>query len=596
MSGEPFVTRWMVSMTLLLMGWNERKPMNKIPSLPRRPGRKPVTLPFLVLVLLLAASVGCDTVAEISFDIRKFDKVVSPGPAHISSCSEDDTSSQMRFMLLDQSGKVIRPGAQLANGTLDGTSFTANDVTVRDGIIYPVHGRDLVRCDPGKVDEEGNPDPSDCTTAGLDICLAYDPATDDLGEEFAPTSGGDVGLCRTACANDGDCASGSCEGGGCSIQMESDYCSTDADCPSGFECNPLDSTSSLKLCSESTDVTVKAGSLAFLSPPDDNALRALSIIMDNSGSINGKGVTEDDSTVRINRATDPFDARIAASKLFFLNLQNQSYKASTIISVWSFRGETASGVTPHTGDPAAGNPFVVNTQVANNALDQINQASDFGRSNVFIALEEVANNGIELGITRSRAWTIVLFTDGPDDSVVVDPDEEEDTREFARMQWQSNFQRALDAAVEAGATVHIIHLDKALGADGMSELKPDPENAMPFSRDAQGRFGPLAEYAQITCATGGNYIYVRDPAALNEKFDLLTDMLGGMWKVDVSIDTLARATVPNGPYRFGGTLTVSADDSPDSYFMTPLGDESAFGLPDKDDSRGLIFKRQGQDR
>jgi len=570
--------------------------MKKSLSPLQRPGRKSVSLPLLMILLLSAAGAGCDTVAEISFDIRKFDKVISPGPAHVSSCDQDDTTSQMRFILLDQSGRVIRPGAQLTGGALDGNTFTASEVTVEDGVIMPVHGRSLQRCDHLKVDDEGNPDFSDCVTAGLAICAPYDAASDDLGKEFAPTDGGDVGFCRTACTTDAECGRGTCvDSTYCSIKNRSDFCSTDDDCPTGFECTPIDSNSPQKMCSEPTDVTVKAGSLAFLSPPDDNTLRALTVIMDNSGSINGKGVTEDDSTVRIDRATDPFDRRIAASKLFFLNLKNQSYKASTIISVWSFRGETASGVTPHTGSPAAGNPFVVNSDVANSALEQISQASDFGRSNVFVALEEVANNGIELGITRSRNWTIVLFVDGPDDSVVVDPDEDEATRDFARQQWRSNYERALAAVTDAGATVHIIHLDKGLGANGLAVLKPDPENAMPFPRDADGRFGPLEEYAQITCATGGNYIYVRDPSALNEKFDILTDIIGGLWKVDVSIDTLARTSIPNGAYRFGGTLTVNADKTPDSYFFSPLGDESAFGTVDKDDSRGLIFRRQGLD-
>jgi len=573
----------------------------------------------IIITISLCACVQDNSEVATGDDRIFFRTVSSPGLTQGGSCSADDPAVELRFVLLDQVGRVIRTGDALSSGILSGSSFNTADIAILDARLMPVHSRSLVRCDDRKVDEGGNPNPSDCFTAGLDICAPYDANVDDLGKEFVPTDGGDVGFCRTACTTDAECGRAACvDGRYCAITNDGDFCADNNDCPSGFECAPIDSNSSQKMCSVPTTVTVKPGSLAFLSPLDDNTLRAVTIIIDNSGSIHGKGVTEkaasfcvDDDSPYIpdrddidcdDRATDPYDARIAASRLFFLSLRNQSYyNANTISSIWSFRGETASGVTPHTGDPTQGNPFVVNTaggpDGALNALEQIRQASDFGRSNVFLALEQVANNGIELGINDSRDWTMVLFVDGPDDSVVISPDDDEAARESARQRWQSNYERALAAVTEAGATVYIIHLDTALGADGLKVLEPDPENAMPFPRDAEGRFGPLPEYAQIACATGGSYIYVRDPGALLEKFALLTDLIGGLWKVDVSIDTLAGPNIPNGPYRFGGTLTVNADKTSDSFFFSPLGDESAFGVIDEDDSRGLLFKRQrGADR
>lgn len=546
----------------------------------------------LLTLALLGSALGCDTVAEISFDIRKFDRVRSPGLAHVDQCQDSATDSQLRFVMLDQTGLVIPPDAQLSEGSLNTSTFTASNVEVTEGRLYTVNPKGLVRCEvPDPDDEDVDPTAPNvaCAAAGLEVCAPFDAGSDELGE-FAPQ--GEVSFCRPACATNGDCESGTCvDGSYCALAEAPRFCDSDADCPSGtgFTCEELEGNASQKLCTQDTTVEVKSGSLSFISPRTNEERRAITLVMDNSGSLYGKGVVEDDSTVRAARATDLGNNRIAAAKLLTLSINSQPWRPSTVLSLWSFKGETSTGVRPLTG--ANGNPFVLNPSVLSNALDTLRDDSNFGRSNVFIALREVAENTVDLGINAQRRGTVILFTDGPDDSVVVPEDASAEQREAAVAQWEANLEDAIDRLKEADLEVIIIHLDTGIGAAGLLELKPDPLNAVPFPRDADGRFGPLDAYARIACETGGHYMYVTDPRALNERFDLVTDLLGGTWKVDVTVEALERAAVPAGPYRIGGVISVTADGKSDPFFMAPLGDEAAFGTVDKDDTRGVIFKR-----
>ena len=147
---------------------------------------------------------------------------------------------------------------------------------------------------------------------------------------------------------------------------------------------------------------------------------------------------------------------------------------------------------------------------------------------------------------------------------------------------------------DARTKVFIIHLDRAIGSEGLAALAPDPFNPVPFARDAQGRTGPISEYSQIACATGGQYIYVTDPFGLNFYFDLLTDLVGGTWKVDIAIEALD-SVATNGAYRFGSNVSVNLDSRTESFFLSPYGIQTSLGQIETDDSRPVVFKREGLD-
>lgn len=596
-----------------------------------RPGR--ATIALLLLVAGVGVAAGCNTVAEISFEVRKFDRVESGGvAAAVSACQVDDSQVELRFVLLDQEGRVIRPGDRLETEQVDvGTTFRAADVTLETGRIYPTSQKALVSCPAAcqtesdcsnqtgrncvnnyclpTLDPEQNPHEA-CYAYGYDLCTPFnqEEGGDVLGRPFDTSE--NVSFCRTSCATDAECGDGRCaeDGDGtryCTFNLVGDFCDSSGQCDAGFACEPIDGDlMNRKFCTRNTLVEVIPSSLDFVSPlpPDGRAeaFRAIALVMDNSGSLFGRGVAENDRTVKLDRATDPDLFRIAAAKAFLLNLENKEFSQNAVVSVWSYRGSSDVGVKALTGvtdvDPVK--PYVSNLQPAgpaHRALDQLSQAGDYGRSNVFIAVQTVAqnltDNNIDPGV---RHPTIIIFTDGPDDSVEWTPAAGDEQLAQQRARWDANLEAAVTAARSAGAEVFVIHLDTGIGPKGVSVLGPDPANAHPYPLDANGRTGPIAEYARIACETGGQYLYVQDPRALGDVFDLMVNLLGGTWKVDVGVEALATAPL-NGPYRLGAGLTINLDNRNKNTSFSPLGRQTAYGLIETDDSRPVIFRREGLD-
>lgn len=595
-----------------------------------RPRR--ATIVLLLLIAGVAVYAGCNTVAEISFEIRKFDRVESGGiAAAANACQVDDSRVELRFVLLDQEGNVIRPNDRLETEQVQiGSTFRASDVTLETGRLYSTSEKALVPCpascqteadcsnQAGRFcvnnyclptqDAEQNPHET-CWGYGYELCKPYnqEQGGDVLGRSFETSE--NVSFCRASCTGDDDCGDGRCVDDGtgqsyCTFNLVGDYCDSSGQCEAGFACEPIDGDPmGRKFCTRTTNVEVIASSLDFISPTTSSdgrneAFRAVAMVMDNSGSLFGRGVLESDRTVKLDRATDPDLFRIAAAKAFLLNLENKSFSQNTVVSVWSYRGTSDVGVKALTGitDQVPVKPYVSDLRPAgpaHRALDQLSQAGDFGRSNVFIAVQTVAQNLTDNNIDPNvRRPTIILFTDGPDDSVEWTPAAGNEQLAQQQARWDANLEAAITAANGAGAEVFVIHLDSGIGPDGVSVLGPDPGNVHPYALDANGRTGPIPEYARIACETGGQYLYVQDPRALNDVFDLMVNLLGGTWKVDLGVDALANAPT-NGPYRLGAGLTINLDNRNKNASFSPLGRQTAYGLIETDDSRPVVFRREG---
>jgi hypothetical protein len=584
----------------------------------------------MALVVGVAAlwSARCDTVAEISFDIRKFDGIDSSGVANVSACAGDDGRAKLRFVVLDQSGEVIRPNDQLEGVTVNASSFNAGSVSISSGRLYPVTAKELVRCAApcqadrdcesqlGKICMEGfcveNPeqDPdAACLPAGLDVCRPYDAGSDELGNRYQLTGSNAVSFCRASCASDDECGGGSCvqDAGGnyCSLGLRGEFCSGNAECPPGFNCEAIEGDGDGRsFCT--LDTTVRAtGALEFASPQPVGANEqpiAVALVMDNSGSLFGRGVVEDDKTVRSTRATDPTEFRLAAARTFLLNLRRKQFAQNAVVSAWSFRGESDLGVTPLFGDIASipPNPYTARfgqaspTQTPDQvAISDLSRAGDFGRSPVYEAVRVVSQNMIDLGVSGRRAPFIVLFTDGPDDTAIITEGGDEAQRDAALRSWRQRLDEAASVVQEAGARLFIVHLDTGLSADGVAALSPDPLNAAAYGRDSSGRVGPLEEYAQLACQTGGHYLYVTDPSTLTTTFDTLVDLIGGTWEVEVGVESLGQAALFNGAYRLGMDVEVRLDGRNDTYSHNPYGGSVFGGQLDANDTRGVVFRREG---
>ncbi|TVR03096.1 MAG: hypothetical protein EA398_06160 [Deltaproteobacteria bacterium] len=130
---------------------------------------------------------------------------------------------------------------------------------------------------------------------------------------------------------------------------------------------------------------------------------------------------------------------------------------------------------------------------------------------------------------------LVIFVDGPPDP-------------------QDAFQNPETAASvtvraqELGVQIHVLHLDRPFA----------------FGQPGAGRpyTGPVDEYANIACATGGSYSYTREPQSLNSQFIGVSRTMARAFISDLDLQTLLeRQAVPPGRYTLAGQLSVTIGQS-----------------------------------
>ena len=538
--------------------------------------------------------------------IVRFDKLEAIN-ARPAACSSPDRV-QFDFVVLDSDRLSLWPGDVVD----ENDAVRDLQLSVAEGQVSAASPAALIRC-PTACESEADcsnqagrycsagwcastPDaePSArhaaCLAAGLDTCRSL--TTDDPLDVAFAAAASEVAFCRTGCATDGDCTDGDrClqDDAGesyCSLSAPGPYCDDDSGCATGYACETFDAPTRRKACVRQLDVAVVEDSVEFHAPPDREVI---ALVMDNSGSLFGRGVTEDDRTVRLDRATDPDLFRIAAAKGFVLHHAARPSAQGDLMSVWSFQGTTDAGVTPLTGliDGPVVQPYVDNLDPAGPvhiALDRLSQSGDYARSNVFTAIRTVATNLQETGVADGRA-TLIVFTDGPDDSVTYDPAAAA-SQEDAAAVWRSNLTLAVSSAREANARVIVLHLDSGIGPDGVSTLAPDDRNAVPFPRDRDGRTGPLEAYAELACQTGGHYFYLRDPRALPAWFDTVEYLFDGHWSAELQTPLAD----PSGAYFLGAEFRVSIGERSKGAALGQLGLETSYGLAETDDNRLLLWR------
>lgn len=103
-------------------------------------------------------------------------------------------------------------------------------------------------------------------------------------------------------------------------------------------------------------------------------------------------------------------------------------------------------------------------------------------------------------------------------------------------------------------------------------------------RDANGRVGPIDDYAQVACATGGGYIYVPEPEALSNQLSWLPRVLDGLWEVPVEVNALDRGDVEGDQaYQLQMNMTLTFDGTSCPYSL------SQKGTLQSSDTRTVVF-------
>jgi hypothetical protein len=87
------------------------------------------------------------------------------------------------------------------------------------------------------------------------------------------------------------------------------------------------------------------------------------------------------------------------------------------------------------------------------------------------------------------------------------------------------------------------------------DVSPEPMGSycMPERRQEDGRYGPISVYAQVACATGGSYQYVKSNRSIAKAIEWLPYETDAMWEADVEI-----GRVNDGQVEFGGPSRIQA--------------------------------------
>ena len=502
--------------------------------------------------LTLVGASGCDTLAQITFDDRSFEvlQVVGLTP-DAGMCAGSDGSAQLRFVMIDGDDLPISNETVLANARVN---LTRNSVDVETPTYFEYPG---VAC----------MDNGDCSEGSGFAC------------DSAPNDDGN--LCQINV-------------GGVSVSSDPRFAS------------PLDKTQVFAVLVENTASV--SGSL-----PD--AISRLTPDYREGSSDGGKRLADDldgNSFYKgetASRASDPNNSRKTAVNSMRAPWTNvatnakREYQVRTFFGSWLFDGSSGNlkSTTP------TGALFVEEPAQVGTSLDNLNSERDGGSvANVYesiLALIEDPDKLKSFASSDGIEKYLIVVVDGPDDlredssskQKVIEAAQAEKVRIFF-VHYDPEVTTQLDSGVPllpdlpgyavsqdmpcqdldeagdpvAGSTLEVSSCKNfeecrrvtAYAAQGGKEVTQPAgrlEDAYcAIARDENGRIGPIDEYAEIACATGGGYMYYPETGFLSNKIGFLPYIMDGLWETDLTLDAYGRdALQPGQAYSLDTSVQVT---------------------------------------
>ena len=454
--------------------------------------------------------VGCDTVARVSFPDVNFERMEVAGlvpPA--GSCGGSSGRAQMRFVMLDTRSNPITNQTTIGGQQV---SLDADDLGFSQSAVFELPATD---CTSGA-----------CTVAGAVqfMCQAARPGVEsqcntstDIAPVGAPAFASDLGASHL-----------------------------------------------FGMAFENT------GSLSGQIPSSVSNLYP-----DINGDGNGENVPNITTQITA-RASDPnrvrassFLSQAAETWKISRNFAQDNFQTQSYFGLWTFSG-TGATVESRVPSSEATTGWTNSPTQADAAVSAFPTGTQSTVAAVYASAKALLSDGGPYTNPSFADYkkTLVLFVDGPDE----------------RRLSAATAQDVIDAATATNTRVFIVHLDSEIqtSTDGGAQrlLFDDPEyvrdqdecadedscrnyeecrpitsySTNPGSavstplaekrgksfcvpkRDDNGRVGPVDEYAQIACETGGSYIYVPDPLTLAPQASWLPYVQHGLWEVPLNIN------------------------------------------------------------
>jgi hypothetical protein len=263
--------------------------------------------------------------------------------------------------------------------------------------------------------------------------------------------------------------------------------------------------------------------------------RLIILLMDQSGSIIGQDPNT--GNVDTSRASDLDDARI----LFMRELINDLPEHDFVSLVW-FNG------TFPTFDPQYASP-ARNRSVTDAGLGVLSRGQD-GGTPLVAALDQTMDRIVDFQDNADLNPVVVLFTDGTEAG---DTTPNGKTLDDVIAKYATHKRKVGDETVDAPVPVIVMHLQVPAAA------------AQPPTSFHRGRDPKLAELA---CATGGEYLFLRDANEFTANPDLSTvvrNRLRGVWRLRVQTE-LAKPDFASGTgYLLTGELSATLGKNTNSF-------------------------------
>lgn len=509
--------------------------------------------------LFSTASLGCDTVALISFQAREFNTIEAFGVTPLAgSCDGSNGAAMLRFVMIADDNSPIRPDEVIAGENI---SVTRDDLSLINGKLFELPD---VQCsaDSCAFSEFSCEAANASYAASLNRCLRDASLDIDGAVQFDS----DVTSAQTFAVLIEN--SGSLDGW-LPSDIGNKYPDYDGD---GFA--DADATTDVNL--KSSRATDRIGNRKVALAATAQRWSTIARIADNENRKTSFGAWQ-------------FSGTSTAG------VQSLVARATPTESVWTEQPLTAENSIATLTDPVQ------------------------DRANVYQAMAEVLENDLATPEIASNDKTMVVFVDGPDD-LRLDTYDLERVLTAAKAASVRVFVVQLDPPVAttdiSGTPLfrdHPGYTEDQENCTSDADCRNYEECRQPInysstpggavespvvgtyclpSRDDNGRIGPIQDYQRIACETEGAYIYVPSSAGLRNRMQWLPFTMDGLWKVETVIDAIENGQVAgNEPYKVQSDFSVSLGGRSKTFSFSQTGDPLAGPKDEDQDTRTVIFSK-----
>jgi len=368
-----------------------------------------------------------------------------------------------------------------------------------------------------------------------------------------------------------------------------ELCTSDADCARGFHCAV---TGLVRQCAATTGVEMIPGSVRQDNDPGTGTKEQLvAVLIENTALLEGRlsvdvgGLFgengEKDLFANAARASDPTRIHRASIKEFMVGLASVAKPSNTKVSVWWYAGQVPAESRPLVFPMELTDHFTNDLSVGESLIDTMPDPVP-KPSNLYQSILKVIESDLGLAKYNDHEKFMFVFADGPNE--VSDAN--------------AAYAQVLEALQDKNIKLNIVHLDNQIDDSllrdaptlwaGNTACQNNPacvvrtctantdcqnyESCRPATiypaeatgsvtqtpasycmpRYVDGRLGPIDQFADLTCRTGGTYVYVSEPNEMRDYWRVLPSTIDGQWSVEADFSRFVHADSPHGFYRLSG--------------------------------------------